>query len=111
MLLARVQHLEHLVEDPLWKGPSTKAASPALQASAQLETNLADVAARLQRLKEHAVSPLAEAVAMLLTRVQHVERLVEDPLEKGPSTQATSPAPQASAQLETDLTDVAARLR
>ncbi|MEC7000636.1 MAG: hypothetical protein VXX04_02220, partial [Actinomycetota bacterium] len=111
MLLTRAQHLEHLVGDPLWKEPSTQAAPLALQAPAQLEADLADVAARLQRLKEHAVSPLAEAVAMLLTRVQHVERLVEDPPEKGPSTQATPAGPQASTQLDVDLANLAARLR
>merc|ERR1711917_3924 len=111
MLLARTQHLEHLVGDPLWKEPSTQAVPPALQAPAQLEANLTDVAARLQRLKEHAVAPLAEAVSLLLARVQHVERLVENPPEKEPSTQATPAGPPAPTQLDVDLADLAARLR
>merc|ERR1711923_375660 len=110
MLLARAQHLEHLVGDPLWKEPSTQAVPPAVQAPAQLEANLTDVAACLQRLKEHAVAPLAEAVSLLLTRVQHVERLVESPPEGEPSAPATPTGPPASTQPSVDLADLAARL-
>ena len=47
MLLARVQHLEYLVEDPLRKGPPVPSTPPAPHAPAQLETNLADVASCL----------------------------------------------------------------
>merc|ERR1711917_146133 len=111
MLLARTQHLEHLVGDPLWKEPSTQAVPPAVQVPAQLEANLTDVAARLQQLKERAVAPLAEAVSLLLACVQHVERLVEDPPEKEPSTQATPAGPLAPTRLDVDLADLAARLR
>merc|ERR1711917_68649 len=103
MLLARAQHLEHLVGDPLWKEPSAQAVPPELQAPAQLEANLTDVAARLQRLKEHAVAPLAEALSLLLARVQHVERLVENPPEKEPSPQAAPAGPPAPTQMEADF--------
>ena len=54
---------------------------------------------------------LAAAVAMLLARVQHLEHLMEDPLHKGKPAPSTLPAPHVPAQLETDLADVASRLR
>merc|ERR1711917_78414 len=110
-LLVRTQHLEHLVGDPLRKEPPTQAVPLAVQAPARLEANLTDVAARLHRLKEHAVAPLAEAVSLLLTRVQHVERLVESPREGEPSAPATPTGPPASAQPGVDLADLAARLQ
>merc|ERR1712026_596632 len=48
---------------------------------------------------------------MLLTRVQHVERLVESPQEGEPSAPATPTGPPASAQPGVDLADLAARLQ
>ena len=78
-LLIRTQHLEHLVGDPLRKEPPAPTVPLAVQAPARLEANLTDVAARLHRLKEHAVAPLAEAVSLLATRVLHMESLVGGP--------------------------------
>merc|ERR1712155_37178 len=110
-LLIRTQHLEHLVGDPLQREPPAPTVPLAVQAPARLEANLTDVAARLHRLKEHAVAPLAEAVSLLLTRVQHVESLLEGPREGEPSAPATPTGPPASAQPGVDLADLAARLQ
>ena len=105
ILLARNQYLEYLMGDPLRKEPSALAAPPTPHAPAQLEADLTAVAARLQRLKEHAVAPLAEAMSLLVARVQNMERLVENPPEKEPSAPAGPPAPT---QMEADF---AARLQ
>ena len=108
ILLARNQYLEYLMGDPLRKEPSAHAVPPTLHAPAQLEADLTDVAARLQRLKEHAVAPLAEAMSLLLARVQNMERLVENPPEKEPSAPAGPPAPT---QMEADFAALTARLQ
>merc|ERR1712155_262533 len=110
-LLIRTQHLEHLVGDPLRKEPPARAVPLAVQAPARLEANLADVAARLHRLKEHAVAPLAEAVSLLATRVLHVESLVGGPQEEKPSAPTTPAGPLTPAQPGVDLADLAARLQ
>merc|ERR1711951_289663 len=110
-LLIRTQHLEHLVGDPLRKEPPAPTVPLAVQAPARLEANLTDVTARLHRLKEHAVAPLAEAVSLLLTRVQHVESLVEAPREGESSAPATPTGPPAPAQPGVDLANLAARLQ